>query len=110
MSGNTLQAAQTLAHLIRQRYDQCPPGKWPTEDSLAEFILEHANGVGLAVVELPEAHFIEVVEIDCDHPDYAPDARLTIRFSGVPRPGRLFNHVELAAALLAEASSAAVES
>lgn len=39
-----------LAAIIRQRYDECPPGKWPMEESLAEFILEHAASVGLAIV------------------------------------------------------------
>lgn len=42
-----------LAKIIRQRYDQSPPGKWPTEDSLAEFILEHAVAAGLVIAELP---------------------------------------------------------
>lgn len=49
-----MSAAEGLAKLIRQRYDECAPGRWPMEDSLAEFILEHAAEVGLAVVELPE--------------------------------------------------------
>lgn len=49
-----MSTAEALAKLIRQRYDQSPPGKWPMEDSLAEFILEHAGEFGLAVIQLPE--------------------------------------------------------
>lgn len=49
-----MSAAESLAKLIRRRYDECAPGRWPMEDSLAEFILEHAAEVRLAVVELPE--------------------------------------------------------
>lgn len=40
-----------LAAVIWQRYDECPPGKWPMEDSLAEFIIEHAESAGFTVAE-----------------------------------------------------------
>lgn len=43
-----------LASLIRQRYDQCPPGRWPMEDSLAEYIVENATLVGLVVTVIAE--------------------------------------------------------
>ncbi len=51
MSDDTISA---LAGVIRARYNNCPPGRYPMEDSLAEFILKHASEAGLAVVALPK--------------------------------------------------------
>lgn len=51
MSDDTISA---LARVIRARYDQCPPDRYPTEDALAEYIAKHATEEGLAVVSLPQ--------------------------------------------------------
>lgn len=51
-----MDTATKLAQVIRQRYDQSPPGKWPMEDSLADFIIEHAEAAGLDIRDLPDDH------------------------------------------------------
>lgn len=59
-----MSAADALSRLIRARYDECPPGKWPMEDSLAEFILQRAFSYELAVVHLPEPSYVDDPEGD----------------------------------------------
>lgn len=49
-----MSAAEVLARVIRERYDQCGQGRWPMENSLADYLLEHLPAAGVAVVELPD--------------------------------------------------------
>lgn len=58
--------AEKLAKVIRQRYDESPPGKWPTEDSLAGFIIEHAEGAGIDLGDLPDDHKPGAAHCYCD--------------------------------------------
>jgi hypothetical protein len=50
-----MSAAEVLAAVIRARYDETgSASRYPTEESLAEYLLEHLPEHGIAVVELPK--------------------------------------------------------
>lgn len=58
--------AEKLSQVIRQRYDQSPPDKYPMEDSLAEFIIEHSETAGIDLRELPDNHKPDAPHCYCD--------------------------------------------
>lgn len=49
MSGTPPSLVEALAAVIRAKYDESAPDRYPTEHVLAEFILEHATDAGFAV-------------------------------------------------------------
>lgn len=74
----------------------------------ARLVLAALKAAGIAVMELPESHPINVVSIDMapERDGEHVDPELVISFNDIPKPGRLFDRRELAAALLAAADAA----
>lgn len=85
--------------------------RWGSAFGISESVIAALTAAGYAVVKLPEPHPVEVVSIDMEPEDVdgnqlgRPELTITFR-DDIPRPGRLFNRRELAAALLAAANAA----
>lgn len=96
--------------LARAFYDRIFGSSTDARISPGDTLHDALKAHGYAVVKLPEAHPVEVVSIDMEPEDVDGNqlgrSELTITFRDIPRPGRLFNRRELAAALLAAANAA----